>query len=192
MQSLVIIQCDSGRGTGDLIACARYRVYDLKAKATKKLNSHILFLIHLPRNVTNSSFVCFQGDPWVSFHIDDLRPTDDIAISVGEAIGMTISELFRGNASGVTSSRHEESGDELDNSEGSTDSQGEISPAEPAERNHSSVQHAQIETARYRRLHGCIQAAASKLNDSTKRSTERLTLLVRLIPKVYPGQYGRK
>ena len=34
------------------------------------------------------------------------------------------------------------------------------------------------------RLHGCIQEAASKLHDiSTKRSTKRVEILIRLIPK---------
>lgn len=190
-QSLVVIQCDSSRGTGDLIACARYRIYDLKAKATEKLTNHVLFVIHLPRNVANSSFVGFQGNPWVSFYIDDLRPTNDIAISVGEAIGMTISELF--NAGGKTSSTHEESSDELNSSEEEQGATGfQVSPAEPPEMGSaSSVERAPIETARYRRLHGCIQAAASKLKDTTKRCTERLTLLVRLIPKVSPGQHSK-
>ncbi len=36
----------------------------------------------------------------------------------------------------------------------------------------------------YRRLHGCIQAAASKVKDFTaKRCTKRVEILVNLIPK---------
>lgn len=174
-----MIQCDSGSMTGDLIACARYRIYDLKAKATTKLTTHILFVIHLPRNKNSSSFVGFQGDPWVSFHIDDLRPTNDISISVKDAISMTISELFIGNANGKTSSSHEDSSeDELE----------DVSSNEPTELQRSS--YIERKTACYRRLHGCIQAAASKLKDTTRRCTERLTLLVRLIPKVSPNQQG--
>ena len=93
---LVIIQCDSGHMNGDLIACARYRIYDLKVKADKEHITHVLFIIHLPHQVASSSFVGFQGNPWISFHIDDLRPTTDNAVSAYDAIGLTISELFLG------------------------------------------------------------------------------------------------
>lgn len=96
-QCLVIIQCDSGHLNGNLIACARYRIYDLRAKADDKQTTHVLFIIHLPhQHVANSSFVGFQGDPWISSHIDDLRPTSGTGVSAYEAIGLTISELFLG------------------------------------------------------------------------------------------------
>ena len=43
----------------------------------------------------------------------------------------------------------------------------------------------------FRRLHGCIQAAASRLKDSsTKRSTKRVEILVHLIPKELPSEPG--
>ena len=93
---LVIIQCDSGHEIGDLIACARYRIYDLRAKADQRQVTHVVFIIHLPHHVASSSFVGFQGDPWVSSHVDDLRTTTDTAVSANEAIGLTISELFLG------------------------------------------------------------------------------------------------
>jgi hypothetical protein len=93
---LVVIQCDSGHMNGDLIACARYRIYDLKVKADKEQITHVLFIIHLPHQVANSSFLGFQGSPWISSHIDDLRPSTGIAVSAQEAIGLTISELFLG------------------------------------------------------------------------------------------------
>ena len=95
---LVIIQCDSGHMIGDLIACARYRIYDLRAKADQDQVTHVLFIIHLPHHVASSSFVGFQGDPWISSHIDDLRQTTDNAVSADEAIGLTISELFLGRS----------------------------------------------------------------------------------------------
>ncbi len=93
-QRLVIIQCDSGHLNGDLIACARYRIYDLRAKADKDLITHILFIIHLPQQAASSSFIGFQGDPWISFHIDDLRQPSYTVVSTKEAINSTISELF--------------------------------------------------------------------------------------------------
>ncbi len=93
---VVIIQCDSGHLNGDLIACARYRIYDLRTKADEMQMTHVLFIIHLPQQVASSSFVGFQGDPWISSHIDDLRPTSENAVSANLAIGLTISELFLG------------------------------------------------------------------------------------------------
>ena len=96
---IVVIQCDSGHMIGDLIACARYRIYDLKARADKDQITHVLFIIHLsvlPNQVTGSSFVGFQGNPWVSAHIDDLRPTADNLVATQQAIGVPISDLFHG------------------------------------------------------------------------------------------------
>ena len=92
----MIIQCDSGHVNGDLIACARNRIYDLKAKADDGQITHVLFVIHLPHHMVSSSFVGFQGDPWVSSHVDDLRPTADNAVMPHDVIGSTTSELFIG------------------------------------------------------------------------------------------------
>ena len=93
---LVIIQCDSGHLNGNLIACARHRIYDIRAQSGDNNRTHILFIIHLPHQVVSSSFVGFQGDPWISAHIDDLRPTSDITVPPFNAIGLNISELFIG------------------------------------------------------------------------------------------------
>ena len=98
-----MIQCDSGHMNGDLIACARYRIYDERVKALDKNKiqhrvgvTHVLFIINLPHQVSSSSFVGFQGDPWISYHIDDLRPTSGNTIEPLQAISATISELFIG------------------------------------------------------------------------------------------------
>ena len=100
---LLVIQCDSGHLNGDLIACARYRVYDERVNALNKNKiqnrdgvTHVLFIINLPHQVSSSSFVGFQGDPWISCHIDDLRPTSSDTIEPLHAIAMNISELFIG------------------------------------------------------------------------------------------------
>ena len=96
-----MIQCDSGHLNSDLIACARYRIYDKKAEATLQNEgegcTHILFIIHLPRHVVGSVFVGFQGDPWISTHIDNLGTTDN-TIMLHEAMGMSISQLFYSEA----------------------------------------------------------------------------------------------
>ena len=101
---LIVIQCDSGHKNGELIACARYRIYDERAKALKKQEiqhtlggvTHVLFVINLPHQVSNSSFVGFQGDPWVSYHIDELCPTSEDTVDPRRAISASISELFIG------------------------------------------------------------------------------------------------
>lgn len=80
---------------GDLIACARYRIYDLKAQADEGQITHVLYIVHLPRQ-TSSSLVSFQGDPWISAHIDDLMPSANDVIAPHEAVGVPISNLFIG------------------------------------------------------------------------------------------------
>ena len=98
--SLLVIQCDSGHLNGDLIACARYRIYDKRAETSlrneKEGCTHVLFIIHLPRQAVGSSFVGFQGEPWISTHIDDLRLTTGGAITLQEVMGVSISQLFCG------------------------------------------------------------------------------------------------
>ena len=105
---LLIIQCDSGHINGDLIACARYRIYDMRAKALLNKDgesrrsslTHVLFIVHLPVQAVQSSFVGFQGDPWVSCHIDELRASDEGALTLERAQGASISELFYGGPGG--------------------------------------------------------------------------------------------
>jgi hypothetical protein len=100
---LLVIQCDSGHLNGDLIACARYRVYDERVNALSKNKiqnrdgvTHVLFIVNLPHQVSSSTFVGFQGDPWISSHINDLRPTSTDTIEPLHAIATNISELFIG------------------------------------------------------------------------------------------------
>lgn len=100
---LIVIQCDSGHINGDLISCARYRIYDERVKALERNKciqrrgvTHVLFIINLPHQVLSSRFVGFQGDPWISAHIDDLRPTSRDTIIPLEALSARISELFIG------------------------------------------------------------------------------------------------
>lgn len=198
---LVIIQCDSGQMTGDLIACARYRIYDLKAKADRELITHVLFVIHLPRNIASSSFVGFQGDPWISFHIDDLRPSIQSFIPLGEAIKMSISELFLGISKTAKSfNLHRDQLSDTDESmepghvdmsslesslsSSSSSSSGTLSPTD--------IDLLSVETPCYKRLHGCIQAAASKLKSvSSKRCTRRVAILVHLIPQDAHNLHGK-
>ena len=100
---LVIIQCDSGHQNYDLISCARYRIYDeaVRSKNQNRIrgrddSTHILFVIRLPQQEVKSQFVGFQGDPWISVHIDDLRKSTEETVIPEQAMTATISELFVG------------------------------------------------------------------------------------------------
>ena len=99
---LIIIQCDMGYTTDDLIACARHRIYDMRAKASRELTeteavgTHVLFIVHLPVQTMQSSLVGFQGEPWISAHIDEIRPTSEGNITLDIAQGISISKLFYG------------------------------------------------------------------------------------------------
>ena len=100
--SFLIINCESGHLDGDLIACARYRVSDERAKLSRmnrELGStHVLFVIHLPRQSTSSTFIGFQGEPWISTHIDELRPQARNSFVSICAMQRKISELFLGRS----------------------------------------------------------------------------------------------
>jgi len=65
----------------------------------------VLFIIHLPRHVLGSSFVGFQGDPWISAHIDVLSPTMHDKIALHEAMGISISCLFYGEVAANSNSK---------------------------------------------------------------------------------------
>ena len=253
---LVIIQCDSGHSNGDLIACARNRIYDVRSE--KEGDTHVVFVIHLPHQAASSSFVGFQGDPWISVHIDDLRPTSDGTIIPYEAMDTAISQLFLGSIvpedqfgapmdQGETATNlDDEEGDvEMDSRlhrpstrEGNAHSE-QMPPLEGGDEGESmdedAVPHNEEEEnsdkmstgsagredseeetmegegpmaaagmlgtgdeqptlppPQCRRLHGCIQAAASKLQDDNKRrATQRVEILVNLIPKDIPLPLGK-
>ena len=98
----------------DLIACARNRVYDMRAKAAREfkfhknvdpneehmevedvvLGTHVLFIFYLPVQTLHSSLVGFQGDPWISAHIDEIRPSSENILTLDIAQGVSISKLF--------------------------------------------------------------------------------------------------
>lgn len=167
--TLLLIQCDSGHLNGDLIAYARYRIYDLRAKAIEKQCSttHVLFIIHLPRKTPTSSFVGFQGTPWICYHLDDLQECDEELFSLQDALLKPISELF------YSDSFKSEFifPDLLTDLEDQNSANGEVNKNSPYQ---------------CRRLHNCIQAAASKLRDtedSSERATQRIETLLQVLPK---------
>ena len=196
----------------------------------------MVFVIHLPHQAANSSsFVGFQGDPWISVHVDDLRPSSDSTIMPFEAMGATISHLFMGaippddqetpmDQGGAASEEAEGDSDiEMDSKpsrrsvKGGKDSNSMVvvdiedegesmdedemplsegimsEGSEPEEFEGEKMEEEAAVSVKEpmnllppqcQRLHGCIQAAASRLrDDNRKRATQRVEILVNLIPK---------
>ena len=161
---LLAIQCDSSYTSSDLIACARYRIYDERAHNERKGHIHVVFIVFVPHhNAANKqdlplsgSTIGYLGDPWISGHVDDLRPSLDTTVIPKVALGLSISELFLGKV--INSDRGQ--------------NEGALSTAR-----HQII-------PLHRRLQDCIQASASKLEDVTwSRATKRIEILVGLIPK---------
>ena len=169
--TLLIIQCDSVYTNSDLIACARYRVYDERARNEKKGKIHVVFVISLPRHNTTTgqntspsvTTIGYLGDPWISAHVDDLRSsTDETSVTPHTALGFSISELFIGRRF-------------------TAENETKVTPSS------TEVQIAPL----YRRLQDCIQSSVSKLQDVTwKRASKRIDSLVGLIPKDSPATPG--
>ena len=249
---LLIIQCDFGHVDGDLIACARYHIYDMRAKALLQFSSglshttHVLFIIHLPVQAVQSSFVGFQGDPWVSCHIDELRRSNRGDLTFEMTQGATISEIFYGKARrnqpflpgikrkvaesrkktekkredmeieeegkeeivGVSGSRERTEQDQMMQSkqDNEVEEQEEVIEESEEDDEHDVEREGPVRTTsdwereeevarqmfmQCTRLNSCIQAAASRLQDSTQnkhRATQRVELLIDLIPQTssYP------
>ena len=206
--------------------------------------THVVFIIHLPVHVAHSTFVGFQGAPWISCHIDELRPSNKNAITLEVAQEVTVSELFYGGLeytglmrqTSETSSnmesmvferlssieegleeRIEDNGgykynvlqdegemeiidvdDESDTKDSNTLITSRTGPMESNEnKKESSIKsasHLDMQKASNKmfsnvnkqciRLNSCIQAAASRLQDSTRnkeRAAERVRLLIKVI-----------
>lgn len=178
--------------------------------------SHVLFIIHLSRQEACSSLIGFQGDPWISYHIDDLKPSLDKVVSTSDALKFTVSELFMGKTWGQSdfcspgimneTTRHEmieepenEDTESIDDLEGSTSAVDDFSAPERCEvKTLKAIPHEMAASLfkesccpLYHRLHGCIQSTVSKLNDSSrKRHTKIVKILLDLIPKEAPSELG--
>lgn len=210
---LLIIQCDSGYLHADLIACARYRIFDERARVPNQVSTHVLFIINVPRHVVNSTFVGFQGEPWLSYHIDDLRPSFSTSVLPHQAVEASLSQIFIGSLTPVTivgASGQQELPDDQSRVEEYTLAKTEVGTessicsqqlelVEDEVVHHKNLDHAEtVHVAQsepvthphvppqYQRLYGCIQAAASKCQQFTthKRATRRVEILLKLIPQV--------
>ena len=171
---LLILQCDSGHLDGELIACAKYRIVDewIKKRGSQtQAITHVLVIIHLPMQAKLSSLVGFQGGSWTAVHIDELVPDDDLhGVSPEVVTPESISELF------CVSPEHQ-----LVLHEPVTVMQDAKQDCHvSAQQARGRVPHKQ----QYWRLHSCIQAAVSHLQDSkdARRGLERISILEKLVP----------
>ena len=205
MDRLLIIQCDSGHMAGDLIACARYRVLEERRESMQRNQlysdetgsaqpqTHVLFIIYLPKREIGSSFVGFQGDPWVCTHIDNLLPLEDAigTPQLQDVIGHSISKLFYQPEDAPR--QDSDYGIESYTQDGNMDHNAAEVPVLDPERLHS-VPKRQIHFCI--RLHGCIHAAVSRVEDNESHSLpksnakRRIDILLRLIPKEPSGVIG--
>lgn len=93
--NLLIVQCESGHKYIDLIACARYRILDEKAQAqASQSNTHVVFIISLPRRRGGTKFVGFQGGTWECYHMDSLMPPKDSLLTVKSALNTPINDIL--------------------------------------------------------------------------------------------------
>ena len=186
--------------SGDLIACARYRVLEERRESMQQpiqSRTHVLFIIHLPKREFSSSFVGFQGDPWVCTHIDNLLPPEDAigTPQLQDVMGHSISKLFYQ----AENAPRQDSDDDIDIEPDTQyiDDDMEHDSTEVPELDQEPlhlVSEGQIHFCI--RLHGCIHAAVSRVEDneshslSKSRAKQRVDILLRLIPKEPSGVIG--
>ena len=133
--------------------------------------THVVFIIQLPPHTSGSSFVGFQGEPWVSAHVDELHSTESDMLTLSDAMNYKISELFVGASHRGSTMLMGVSSESFERSQ--------------SEEMECSAQPVHI-TPQYKRLYLCIQAAAAKLRDvsnNKERAIKRIAILHDLIPK---------
>ncbi|KAL3881508.1 hypothetical protein ACJMK2_027940, partial [Sinanodonta woodiana] len=92
---LLMIQCDSGDTSANLVASARYCVLDehQHIKNRRTAPCHVIFIIQLSR-IAGGCFTGFQCGLWHSAHVDDLRAQDEEMPSIMEMLGKSVGTLM--------------------------------------------------------------------------------------------------
>ncbi|XP_072882379.1 E3 ubiquitin-protein ligase rnf213-alpha-like [Hemitrygon akajei] len=157
---ILLIQTDfeNNSQSANLIASAKYSTLN-EVNKFKGNNGTVIvyFLTKLPRVQGGSAYTGFQGDPWQSVHIDDLRKSKDMIADVSAFKDTTISQLFGRD------SREKES--MIDDQEEESFEKTKILDTTSLIRN-------------------CVQSAVSILRDqhqSSSRSTTRVEILLSLL-----------
>ncbi|KAL3881512.1 hypothetical protein ACJMK2_027944 [Sinanodonta woodiana] len=92
---LLMVQCDSGDTSANLVASAIYCIVDEYQQLKNRRTSpcHVIFIIQLPR-IAGGCFTGFQCGLWHSAHIDDLRAQDEEMPSIMEMLGKSVGTLM--------------------------------------------------------------------------------------------------
>ncbi|XP_056144422.1 E3 ubiquitin-protein ligase rnf213-alpha [Lampris incognitus] len=168
---ILFIQCDFDEDShsANLIASARYSSINEINKTSQESKGgkvFVYFITKLPRMEGGAPYVGFQGGPWRSVHIDDLRRSKDIVSDIKALRNLTISQLFEERMN------HRESmeADEIEQHD-----------MECEDQTLQSFKDALDTTVL---LRSCVQSAVGMLRDqvqSGSRSTRRVEILLTLL-----------
>lgn len=101
-EKVLILQCDNGDESSDLIASARHLCHQSKLLYADWMDKpfHIIFIINLRRVAQGCQRLgSFHGVNWVCVHIDELRPSSDELPSLIQFANDDMSSLFEQFAS---------------------------------------------------------------------------------------------
>ncbi|XP_025754625.1 E3 ubiquitin-protein ligase rnf213-alpha isoform X3 [Oreochromis niloticus] len=96
---VLIIQAeyDEGFHKKNIISSAKYACFSEvnKCHTTDDIKTFVYFVIKLPRMEGGTSYVGFQGGPWRSVHIDDIRRSKEFLSDALSLKNRLISDLFK-------------------------------------------------------------------------------------------------
>ncbi|KAM6957229.1 E3 ubiquitin-protein ligase rnf213-alpha-like [Aplochiton taeniatus] len=170
---ILIIQSDFDEAShsANLIASAKYSAINEINKSSQeemRYNVLVYFVSKLPRIEGGASYVGFNGGPWKSVHIDDLKKSKDIVSDIEALRNLTISQLF------------EEKKDDPEEME-LDDMYAETEPQDMALEDENARANVMDTTALVR---SCVQSAVGMLRDQVDsgcRSTRRVEILLTLL-----------
>ncbi|XP_039595909.1 E3 ubiquitin-protein ligase rnf213-alpha isoform X2 [Polypterus senegalus] len=166
LNKILIIQSDFENSTqsANLIASAKYAaINEINKCLTQDVSVSIYVVTKLPRVQGGTSYVGFQGGPWSSVHIDDLRKSKDIVSEITALKNMTISQLFEEKAEAM----------EVDDS----DQEAEASKTDEKFKSETILDTTSL-------IRCCVQNAVGMLRDKfegSNRSTKRVQILLELL-----------
>ncbi|KAM3618897.1 uncharacterized protein V6R79_000067 [Siganus canaliculatus] len=160
---VLIVQTDYDEGSRrNILSSAKYSCLNEinKWATTDSVKTFVYFVIKLPRIQGGTSYVGFQGDPWRSVHIDDLRRSSKFLSDVRSWKNVRISDLFQEPPPDIETEEHTDVPKEDD----------------------STVCKSLFDTTDL--IRSCVQSAVSMLRDSAdsgELSTDRVENLLALL-----------
>ncbi|XP_078381354.1 E3 ubiquitin-protein ligase rnf213-alpha-like isoform X3 [Oculina patagonica] len=187
-EGLLIVQCDAGDLSCNLIPCARHLLVEQRTTAEQDfLESvghnpssfvHVVLIVQLPRLVGGCpTFTGFQGGRWISVHIDELRPPTGQIPAIQFMVDRSVSELF--DVAPSTTQVDDMEVEEEQDQEAGTDIDMETT-ADVSSRD-TNLDKVDIVSL----LRSCVQAAVARIDDESchpSRSTRRIELMLSLLP----------